>query len=318
MSNKVKELVAKMIERPYILEMGKGKISKWFNCSTDEVREAKRIARDSMRAIDDEVIKDSIKLPNILIVDIETAPIKAYVWRLWKQNVYIDQIVSDWFMLTWSAKWLYSAEVMSDGVTPEEALEEDDQRLVSGLWKLLNKADIVIAHNGISFDIPKMNARFVRWGMPPVKPYQQIDTKVIAAKQFGFSSNKLEALARMFGIDGKYDTDFELWANCLKGDLEALLEMERYNRKDVIVLEEVYLRLRPWIKGHVNLGVYSDGDRILCPNCGSHHIVEDGGYYYTPAGRYKTLRCECGAISRSRYNDMTQEERKNNVISIAR
>ena len=43
----------------------------------------------------------------ILILDIETAPIRAKVWGIWNQNISIDQIESDWFILTWAAKWLF-------------------------------------------------------------------------------------------------------------------------------------------------------------------------------------------------------------------
>ena len=314
MSKNFDYLVKKMLEKPYIIEMGSGKVSRWFRVSRDEVREARKIARAKMGKQEDA----PIQLPNILVLDIETSPIASYTWGLWKQNVSIDQIISNWFMLTWSAKWLYSAEVMSDRLTAEEVLREDDSRIVLSMLKLLDKADIVCAHNGQSFDIVKINARAIRWGYQPPKPYQQIDTLLIARKQFGFSSNKLEALARMFGIPGKIDTDFQLWADCMKGDEGALERMEIYNRNDVVVLEEVYLKLRPWVKGHINLGLYTDGSKPVCPNCGSNHLVEDGNYYYTPAGRYKTLRCECGAISRSRTSDLKPDERKNLVVSIAR
>ena len=316
MSKKVDYLVSKMIEKPYLIAMGAGKIARWFKVGRDEVYEARVVARATIIA--NEESKQVINIPNILILDLETAPIKAYVWRLWKENISLDQISSDWFMLTWSAKWLYSADVMSDRLTSEEAIAEDDSRIIRSLWELLNKADIVIAHNGVSFDVPKANARFIKWGLPPTRPYQQVDTRIIASKQFGFSSNKLEALARMFGIPGKFDTDFNLWVGCINGDEESLNYMETYNRQDVIVLEEVYLRMRSWIKGHVNLNLYSDGKSPVCPNCGSKNLHQDGGYYYTPAGRYKTLRCECGAVSRERSSDLTPDERKNIVISIAR
>jgi hypothetical protein len=240
------------------------------------------------------------------------------VWGLWQQNVSLDQIISNWFMLTWSAKWLYSPEVMSDAITPEEVLEENDKRIVWSLLRLLDEADVVIAHNGIGFDVPKVNARAVTWGFMPPSPYQQIDTLLIARKQFGFSSNKLEALARMFKIPGKIETNFQLWSDCKKGDQVALAKMEQYNRQDVIVLEEVYLRLRPWVKGHINLGLYGLSDKMICPNCGSTHLEEDGGFYYTGMGRYKTYRCQCGAVSRARTTDVTPEERKKLVISVSR
>ena len=73
------------------------------------------------------------KFPKILILDIETSPLKAYVWKRWKENISLDQTISEWFMLCWSAKWLFSAETMSCSVTPEDALKEDDSRILKPL-----------------------------------------------------------------------------------------------------------------------------------------------------------------------------------------
>ena len=125
-------------------------------------------------------------------------------------------------MICWSAKWLGSDEVFSECLTPEEILSEDDTRISKQLWLLMDQADIVIAHNGKKFDVPKMNSRFILAQLPPPSSYIQIDTKEVAAKQFGFSSNKLDALAGYFGIEHKDDTDFELWVRCMKGEQEAL------------------------------------------------------------------------------------------------
>ena len=151
-----------------------------------------------------------------------------------------------------------------------------------------------------------------------IKEYQQIDTKIVAAKQFGFSSNKLDALAGYFGLECKLDTDFELWSKCMDGDTESLKYMEKYNRYDVELLEEVYLRLRPWIKAHPNVGLYMETDKPVCPNCGSEDIVDDGHYYYTSTGKYSTMRCSCGAISRRRFTEVPKEKRKKLVVSTAR
>jgi len=121
-------------------------------------------------------------------------------------------------MISWAAKWLGSQEVLSECLTPEEILEESDDRITKQLWSLMDQADIVIAHNGKRFDVPKMNSRFILAGLPPTSPYIQIDTKEVAAKQFGFSSNKLDALAGYFNIEHKDDTDFDLWKRCIDGD----------------------------------------------------------------------------------------------------
>jgi len=83
----------------------------------------------------------------VLILDIETAPIRAYVWGIWNQNVSINQIQSDWFCLTWAAKWLFEDKVYSGKLTPREVKKQEDKRIIKGVWELLNEADIVIAHN---------------------------------------------------------------------------------------------------------------------------------------------------------------------------
>ena len=125
----------------------------------------------------------------ILVFDVETAPLQAYVWGLWDQTVGTQQILSDWFMLTWSAKWLFDDEVMSDGLTPEEALKQDDSRVTESIWKLMDEADIVIAHNAVRFDVKKLNSRFLLNGMNPPMPYQVIDTLLHLRNKFSLSSN---------------------------------------------------------------------------------------------------------------------------------
>ena len=47
------------------------------------------------------------KFPKILLFDVETAPMRAYVWGRWKQNISLNETISEWYMLCWSAKWLY-------------------------------------------------------------------------------------------------------------------------------------------------------------------------------------------------------------------
>jgi uncharacterized Zn-finger protein len=264
--------------------------------------------------------KPVIKLPKVLCFDIETSPLKAFIFQksVWKANVSSDQVISEWFMLSWSAKWLLDTEIMSERLTGKEALAEDDSRLVKSLWNLLNEADIVIAHNGDSFDIPNMNTRFIVHQLPPTSPYQTIDTMLVAKKQFGFTHNSLNALAKVLGLTPKMDTDFELWKNCVAGDDKALAYMQEYNKGDVETLEEVYMKLRPWIKAHPNLGLFVESTEPVCPNCGSSHITWTDKFYYTSTGKYQTFQCECGAYGRSRTTDLDKEVRKSLATSISR
>lgn len=275
-------------EKPYLYSMGANTIAKRYNLDVEVVKTFKR----------KRVLSSTIpKKTKILILDIETAPLKAYVWKRWKENISLDQTISEWFMIAWSAKWLEEDATYSSVLTSKEILHEDDSRIVKNLWILLDEADIIIAHNGKNFDIPKINSRFILCGCVPPSPYKQIDTLEVVKKQFGFSSNKLDALAIYFGFSTKLETGFELWKKCMEGDKDSLLYMEKYNRYDVQLLEKVYLKLRPWIPSHPNINLYNDST-IACTSCGSHNIIK-GKYYYTNRNKYQTYRClDCGAISR--------------------
>lgn len=298
----IKKVQSFLLKHPGYMKRGCGNIANKLGCTYDEVKQAKRTLKIDSVSLKEEVVEevDEVYLPNILIVDIETSPIAAYVWRLWKQNVYLDQIMSDWFCLAWAAKWLNHPETMSEVLTPEEVKEENDKRIMTKLWNVLNDADIVIAHNGNSFDIPKIRSRFLLNGLPPTTFYHQIDTKLVAAKEFGFSSNKLDALAKHFNLPLKMETDFKLWKSCMDGNEEALSYMEEYNRYDVQLLEKVYLILRPWIKNHPNVTLYDDKHGNRCPSCGGKNLHKED-FFYTHVNKFPVYRCQsCGALSRDR------------------
>lgn len=255
----------------------------------------------------------------ILVFDIETAPYRAFVWRFWQQNVYPDQVDNDWFMLTWSAKWLFDDKVMSDKLTPKEAVDQDDKRITKSIWDLMNEADIVIAHNGDGFDLKMLNTKFLIHGFNNPSPYQSIDTKKHAKRHLAFGSNSLDNIARHLGLPRKIDDGgFTTWSNCYKGDQDALNLMEEYNIHDVKVLEDVYLALRPYIKPHPNLGLFIGDDISVCPTCASQHLYRFGEYA-TTTNIYEAYKCtECGSVSRSRKTSTPISNHRNLKTSLPR
>lgn len=302
------EVIAFFKEKPYSLEMGVGKLSSWLKTDVDTIRIARAIVRKNMKEFGttyhpkEVAFKAVEKYPRILFIDIETSPLLAMVYQkqVWKARVGYNAVISDWYMLTYAYKWAGDINVYSERITGDEAKREDDSRIVSKLWDVMNEADIVIAHNGDSFDIPNINSRFILNDLIPPSSYRQIDTLKICQKQFGFTHNSLNALAIKFGIPLKIETDLSLWKRCIFGEDKALEEMEFYNRHDVEMLEDLYLKLRPWIKSHVNLSVYNDNPEHQCPHCGGDKLIQDG-YSYTNTAKYENYRCiSCGAISRGR------------------
>jgi len=256
----------------------------------------------------------------ILLFDIETTPMEVFVWGLFG-NKYIshNNVIKDWNILSWSAKWLCDSEVMGDIQTPKEAKNRDDKRIVDGIWKLIDKADIIIAHNGNKFDIKKLNTRFYLNGHVPPSPFQSIDTLLESKRNFAFSSNKLDYLSHIMRNKQKLHTDFDLWKSCLQGSKIALAKMMDYNKRDVSLLEEVYLEMRPWIKSHPNMGVYAEKDKGICPTCGSEKLEVGDSYYTTTVNKYRACRClDCGALSRMMAGDLDLDTRRQLIRPIAR
>lgn len=237
-------------------------------------------------------------IPKVLLFDTENAPNIASLFQVWNQNVHPAQLLQDWYMLSWSAKWLFDSKVMGDVLSSKESQGEDDSRLMNGLWHLMNEADVVIAHNAVKFDIPVVNTRFLLNGMTPPSPYQVIDTLKVARREFNFTHNKLDFLADRLKIPHKkLETEHKLWLDCRSGDEKALAYMLKYNKMDVVVLEELYLKIRPYIKSHPNFNLFMETDGV-CSTCGSENLKKNG-YYNTTVNRYDSYVCkDCGSYTR--------------------
>jgi len=254
--------------------------------------------------------------PKTLILDIETAPLTAYVWRVWKENVGVSQIKNDWFILCWAAKWINEDRIFYDALPRYEKHykknPEDDTKILEDLWKLINMADVVVAHNAKKFDVPKINSRFLMTGYNPPSPYKILDTLILAKAVFGFSTNKLAYLARFLKVGDKMtDHNFSLWEGCLRGDEESWKYMIEYNLNDTVILEEIYKKLRPWSKRHPNYGLYVDDTVPVprCPACGSSNLKYDGNAY-TTVGKFKRYECkDCHKSSRGRKSILTKLEK---------
>lgn len=256
----------------------------------------------------------------ILLLDIETSPLITYVFQksVWKARITHEKVISEWYILTWAAKWLGDKHIFSDKLTSKEVLSGNDKRILESVCEMLEEADVVIGHNSIDFDVPNILTRCAFHKLLPPSPWKNIDTKRIAKSQFGFTHNSLDALGDFLNVGRKIETDFELWKKCLMGDEVALEEMRTYNENDVILLENVYLRLRPFIKGHPNMDIYNNDDEPVCTSCGEGglELIPDK-YFYTQAVRYDMYRCiKCGAVSRAKHG--TPYSYKKKISSIPR
>jgi len=238
---------------------------------------------------------------HILLYDIETAPLISANWGIWEQNAV--WVIKDWYMLSFAYKWLGEKQVHVLGIDDFKTFNKDkenDFELVSALHNLFLEADVVIAHNGDSFDQKMTNTRFMVHKLGPVNGYKQIDTKKVAKRYARFTSNRLDDLGKALGLGQKLSTGgAELWRACMRGDREALKKMKRYNKQDVILLEQLYLELRPWIQNHPAMNNLLNRPDA-CPNCGEGPL-HSKGQQVSKTSTYRRWQCQnCGAYSRSR------------------
>ena len=223
----------------------------------------------------------------------------AYIWRLKTEYVNPDALIHDSFMLTWAAKWEDSSKVHRGRLTSAEALAKDDARIVGKLAELVGKADAIVAHNGDSFDSKRLNQRLLVNDLPALSPVRTIDTLKLVRKHLAFPSNRLDYVARALGGEGKNKTGFDLWKRAYQGDTSALREMDEYCQKDVVELEEVFQKVRPFVKLPRLIDAGPE-DGPVCTGCGSERLHRDGEYH-TNASVFQKWRCaDCGKTDRTR------------------
>lgn len=242
----------------------------------------------------------------LLHLDIETFPAVGYVWGLFKQNISIDKVVDHGKTACWAAKWHNKKKIYFSGLN-----KDSEQEMIQKVWELLDEADVVCHYNGTKFDIPTLNKEFIKFGLPQPSSFEQLDLLSTTKNKFRLLSNKLDYVAQYLNVGKKTPhTGFSLWKECMEDDPKAWRLMEKYNKQDVVLLEEVYNALRPWIKSHPNVALYNDSVEMQCPTCGSSHL-HSRGTYKTKTQVYKRFQCqECFSWSRSRYTELPKGKKE--------
>jgi len=228
----------------------------------------------------------------ILLYDIETAPNLSYTWGVYEQDVI--EVLRPWYMLCFAYKWFDEPTThvvaLPDFKSAYKKDSTNDYHLTAKLHELFNEADIIIAHNGNKFDQKKVRAKFLEHGFDPPTYYRQIDTLQVARQNFKFDSNRLNDLGRHLNLGQKVQTGgWALWKECMAGDEKAWSKMKRYNKQDVVLLEQLYMRLRPWITNHPNVSVLNN-ELSGCPRCGSCNL-QKRGIRHNKTTSYQVYQC---------------------------
>ena len=233
------------------------------------------------------VVKAVVNPLSILFFDVEVslAEIRGFPERK-PQYIRHHQIKVSQYMHCWAAKWEGQSKIHADRQTSSESLARDDARIVASLAKLVRQADIVVAHNSDGFDVPRLRNRLIINNQENLGPVATIDTLKVARK-LGFSHNNLDALARELGLGAKLENPRNLWDEAFDGSDIAIQQMLRYCRNDVVILSQIYERLKPHA---VRLPRLVDGEGSFCPYCGSEDY-QKRGFARTNAGTKQRFHC---------------------------
>jgi len=213
----------------------------------------------------------------ILTLDIESAPSKVYRWSLFgNDTTSVNQIEDAGHLLCFAWKWRGDDLLRFGRAERYRTAEESDS--LKRLWYALDDADIVVTYNGKKYDIPKLNSAFLEAGLGPPSPYHQVDLYTVIRKNFGEVKNSLEYVSQKYlGVGKTPHEGFDLWVKCMAGDEDAWARMREYNMNDVVITEQLYDKLLPWIPNHPNVLLFED-DRvgIACPRCASTSYHKEG------------------------------------------
>lgn len=126
----------------------------------------------------------------------------------------------------------------------------NDKPLLAAILAYMEDLDILIAHNGLNFDLPFLRTRAVVHGLPPVNFQKIIDPVKLARLHFRFPGNSLVSISHVIGTQAeKTPLRPETWQRAtMNGDADAMEEIVTHCIADVDVLEEICWKLRGYVK----------------------------------------------------------------------
>lgn len=124
----------------------------------------------------------------------------------------------------------------------------DDSKLVVAIRNELERADLIVAHNGKLFDRKFLNARLLKAGERPLRPIFFIDTMWVIRSHMRISSKLINVQQFLNLPDEKTPITWDNWARAGAFDKKAMDEVVEHCEMDVRVLEHAYWRLLPFVR----------------------------------------------------------------------
>ncbi len=241
------------------------------------------------------------KLPNRLgrkrlFFDIETSPNIGLFWSAgYKQRIDYNNIIKERAIICICYRW--ENEKTTHSLQWDS--KQNDKSMLRQFIKVANHANELIGHNGDRFDLKWIRTRSLFHGIEMFPDYTTIDTLKIAKNKFRFNSNRLDYIAQYLGLQGKLETEFDLWKDIvLKNCPKSMKKMVKYCKHDVEILEKVYHQLKKHTYTKTHYGVFFNESRETCKECGCEDLTIQRTRVTSAGTRFNIYKCdECGAIN---------------------
>lgn len=259
------------------------KLSKRFDVSARTIRKwAKKLGVG--------VMTQNITNPaKVMVYDIETSRVRAWVWWTGKQYVAPQQLIDEPKIITVSWKWLGDEQI--------HYLEWDknhsDEALMKDFLKEYNKADLLIGYNNDRFDNRWINARAMKYGFDVNTHVRSFDIMKEEKRLFRVPSYSMDYMTKYSNVVHKQGHEgIRMWEMIQTGTSEQQREyldkMIDYNMGDIAATEELYIRMKPYFGHKMHFGVLWGGEKFSCPDTGSTN-VEFYKRTVTPAGTIQII-----------------------------
>lgn len=235
-----------------------------------------------------------MKNPRVLLFDIETRYICFRGWSTGKQYVDQKQIIvgQDQDIICLAYKWLGDPKIHS---LDWGLNKQDSSKMIEEFSKVVEQADIVLGYNSDRFDIRHINTQRLLSGKPPIDWPTSDDVFKQIKRLFYLPSYRLDYISKLLTGSGKASVEFNDWIEIVeKKSRKALDKMIKYNKRDVLKLEEVYNLIKSFLKPKLHVGLFNNQHKFSCPRCGDPRSQSKGART-TLAGKYQRRGCmSCG------------------------
>lgn len=177
----------------------------------------------------------------------------------------------------------------------------NDKKLVEAYANEISKADIFVGWYSTRYDIPFINSRLIFHGLKPLPPIPHVDGWRIAKYQLKLNSNRLASAASFLGAEQKTPLDGPTWIKAQAGHKSSISYVVKHCKQDIVVLEQVYEKIKMLAKNHPNVNLVSNGSTDACPICGTVGRLQKRGFTIAQTSRKQRWQCQkCGAWSHGR------------------